>query len=63
MCWRGRAGLGTFGDPVRMEESMEERAMSAEPGVASGRQNADCPGVPVLSTLFAHPGRISFSPS
>lgn len=55
---------GWLGDPVRMgkRKGMEERPMSAEPGVASGRQNANCPGERVLSTLLAHPGRISSSP-
>lgn len=57
-------GQGWLGDPVSMGKGkvMEERPMSAEPGVASGCQNADCPGERVLSTLLAHPGSISFSP-
>lgn len=51
------------GDPVRMGKgkNMEERLMSAEPGVASGRQNANCTGEWVLSTLL-RPERISLSP-
>lgn len=57
-------GQGWLGDSVRMGKgkSMEKRPMSADPGVASGHQNADCPGERVLSTLLAHPERISFPP-